>query len=126
MTESDSDGGNEDEPTATVIWIFLGIIAGVALLAKVIVSEDIPTGEPLPLKETALLLSLFLGPIFLFAGISNQLSKEAKRGNISWATYWTTMASITVTAFTLLGIASIDDFMELINAWRVHDERWAR
>ncbi|MFK0258675.1 hypothetical protein [Streptomyces sp. NPDC090445] len=125
MTEPDdgdgNSGGNGGEPDAAAIWYILGLIAGVFLVGKVVVSQDL-SGDTTSTVQNLLLVALFLAPMFLLGGISKHLSREAARGKISWETYWTTMVGITVPVLALLGITSIDDVLDLANAWSAHDK----
>lgn len=119
-------GANGDDApggTATVVWALLGLVAGAALTGKIIVSTGIPVDRPLPFQETVLLLVTFIGPMLLLSSVSNQLAKEADRGSISWATYWTTMAGITVSGLALIGVTSIDDLITIFREWDALDDR---
>ncbi|MEV6976262.1 hypothetical protein [Kitasatospora sp. NPDC093806] len=113
--------GNGGEPDAAIIWYILGLFAGLFLMGKISVSRGL-SGKPMSTTTSLLVVALFLAPMFLLGSISKHLSSEASKGNISWATYWTTMFGITISMLALLGITGIDDVIELFKTWSAQDK----
>lgn len=90
-------------------WLVLGLIAGGFLMQKYSIAIGIERPDEGPLDQELVRVFMLLGPFAMFTWIGYQLSQEARREKITWATYWTTTFGIATATFTLLGIAGIGD-----------------
>ncbi|MFD8010738.1 hypothetical protein [Streptomyces sp. NPDC058955] len=104
---------NRSGPDGDVIWGVLGLLAGGVLAFKVLSAMGVREGDRLTLEEIAIGLALFLGPFWALMTAAEHLSKDVAAGRTTAATYWTTMAGLSVTALTLVGITSVDDLLAL-------------
>lgn len=104
---------NRSGPDGDLVWGILGTLAGGVLAYKVLSAMGVREGDHLSLEEIVIGLSLLLGPAWALMTAAEHLSKDVAAGKTTAATYWTTMAGLTVTALTLVGVTSIDDLLAL-------------
>nr|WP_152992482.1 hypothetical protein [Nonomuraea pusilla] len=117
MAGDDSENSHEPSEHLDSIWGFLGLAAGLATFMKLAHAfgfdgdDEVPSGSLIPV--TVLGLALTLGPMIIAHSISERLRSEVKRGKISYATYWTTLIGVAGAVFSLLGIANIDEYVQV-------------
>ncbi|MCP8706949.1 hypothetical protein IGB19_03700 [Streptomyces sp. AC04842] len=90
------------------------MVVGGVLAFKVLSAMGVRENEDLTLVEITTAVALLFGPVYVLTTAGKQLSKDVEVGKSTNATYWTTMAGLSVSALTLAGVTSIDDLIGLI------------
>ena len=117
MADQGSGGGNKSETGEALsgVWLVLGFVIGVSLSTKYVQSIGYAMDEDLPWPQVGIAITLFFGPVVLLVLIAEQLRKEVLSGKSTWATYWTTMITITLPALAIAGVSTFDDILKVFH-----------
>ncbi|MEU5896814.1 MULTISPECIES: hypothetical protein [unclassified Streptomyces] len=112
--ENDGQNQNESREDDSHIWGLIGVVVGGVLAFKVLSAMGVRENEDLTLMEIATGVALLFAPVYVLTRAGEHLRKDVEAGKSTTATYWTTMAGLSISALTLAGVTSIDDLLGLI------------
>ena len=112
--EKNSQNHNDSRGDDSHIWGTVGVVVGGVLAFKVLSAMGVRENEDLTLVEITTTVALLFGPVYVLTTAGKHLRKDVEVGKSTNATYWTTMAGLSISALTLAGVTSIDDLIGLI------------
>ncbi|MGQ4487075.1 hypothetical protein LRE75_20710 [Streptomyces sp. 372A] len=120
--DRDGDSGEEIggnlEGILLLVWLIVGVTVGAALSLKYVQSIGYGPEDTLPWSKGVVMLLCFAGPPTLSFFIGDKLHTEIRRGKTTWSTYWVTLSTLAVAAFTFVGISDVED---LFQVWEMFD-----